>query len=95
MFILVEAFRAKVERFHGPYLGPVNKYLIINILTCAFVSVHCCRPSAREATPPQGWHKAHDTKLAPNVGPMAGGRSTTSASSRSAGQQPTAKLYEK
>ena len=48
------AFRAKVENFHGPHLGPVNKYFIINNLTCAFVSVHCCRPSAQEAIPLQG-----------------------------------------
>ena len=47
------AFRAKVnESVHGPYLGPNNKYY--NILICAFVSVHHHRPSAQEATPPQG-----------------------------------------
>ena len=56
------AFRANVESVHGPYLGPVNKYFIINILTCAFVSVHHRRSSAWRATPLQGvaqslWHK--------------------------------------
>ena len=40
------------ESFHGPYLGPFNKYF--NILICAFISVHCHRPNARAATPPQG-----------------------------------------
>ena len=36
------------------------------------------------------------TKLVPSVGPMAGGRSTTSpVSSRLAGQWPTSKSYEK
>ena len=48
------AFRARVGNFHGPYPGPVNKHFTINTLTCAFVSVHCHRPSAQRATPPQG-----------------------------------------
>ena len=47
-------------------------------------------PSARGSIKPM------TTKLAPNVGPMAGGRSTTSSvSSRLAGRWPTAKSYEK
>ena len=41
------------ESLQGPYPGPANKYSIQH-QTCAFVSVHCRRPSAREATPPQG-----------------------------------------
>ena len=85
------ALRAKVnESFHGPYLGPVNKYN--NILICAFVSVHCHRPSAQAATPLQGVAQSPMTE---NWHPMWGlwlvagqSRGTTTASSRSASQWP-------
>ena len=40
------------ESFQGPYPGPLNKYF--NIIICAFISVHHCRPSAQAATPTQG-----------------------------------------
>ena len=54
MFILVEpSLELNSESLRGPYPGPANKCYIQH-QTCAFVSVHCHRPSAREATPPQG-----------------------------------------
>ena len=44
--------------FQGPYPGPLNKHLYTII--CAFISIHCHRPSA-QATPKLGvvslWHK--------------------------------------
>ena len=49
------------ESFWGPYPGPLNKYLYT--INCAFISVHCHRPSTRVATPTQGvainlWQKS-------------------------------------
>ena len=63
----------------------------------AFVSVRRRRPSAREATPSDGnsLKPATTEKLAPNVGPMAGGRDIpTAVTSGLAARRPTAKLYE-
>ena len=54
MFILVEpSLELNSESLQGSYPGPANKYFIQH-QTCAFVSVHHRRPSAREATPPHG-----------------------------------------
>ena len=83
------------ESLLGHTLVQSNKYH--SSPTIALVSVRHRGPSAREANPNRGgWPNTRDNrKLAPNVGPMAGGRDiSTAVTSESAARWPTANLYK-
>ena len=95
-FLFFKPCRFVYESLLGHTLVQDNKHHLPTSI--AFVSVCCCRPSTREATPSNGdslkptttknWHPMWGLWL------VAEALSST-ASSRSAAQQPTEKSYKK